>query len=175
MHRSWLRKTRGGSLYFCLACFRYVATISEPHTGKRLSQNKHTLHWHKAKICQLVEKNFYLFFIQSLIEMTQMFNIIYRRPSFSGPHDTIIPWDWESAERCRLFSAQSLGVLSCPVVRVKSGKRRARESLSVTSHLKSRERLGLRLYFLWIRVYCCCCRRCYCWWCLLSYWGRAKS
>ena len=74
-----------------------------------------------------------------------------------------IPWDWESAERRRLFSAQYLGVLSCPVVRVKSGKRRARESLLVTSHLTSRERLGLRLgHFLLIRVYCsCCCRRCY--------------
>ena len=49
VHRSWLRKTRGGSLYFCLACFRYVPTISEPDTGKRFSENKHTLHWHKAK------------------------------------------------------------------------------------------------------------------------------
>ena len=73
-----LRKTRGGSLYFYLACFRYDATISEPDTGKRFSENKHTLHWHKAKICKSVEKNFYLFFIQPLIDMTQMFNMIYR-------------------------------------------------------------------------------------------------
>ena len=108
--------------------------------------------------------------------------IIYEVPTcltqYTADHHSAvrkIPWDWESAERRRLFSAQCLSVLSCPVIRVMSGKRRARESLSVTSQLKSRERLGLRLYFLWIRVYCCCCRRCYCWWCLLSYWGRAKS
>ena len=87
-----------------------------------------------------------------------------------------IPWDWESAEGRRLYSAQSVGGLPCPVVRAKSEKRRASESFSLTSHLTSRERLGLRLsYFLRIRVYCCCCRRCYCWWYLLSYWGRAKS
>ena len=39
---------------------------------------KHTPHWHKTKICKSVEKNFYLFFIQSLTDMTQMFNMIYR-------------------------------------------------------------------------------------------------
>ena len=41
------------------------------------TENKHSLHWHKAKICKSVEKNFYLFFIQSLIDMTQMFNGTY--------------------------------------------------------------------------------------------------
>ena len=138
MHRSWLWKTRGGSLYFCLACFRYVPTVSEPDTGKRFSENKHTLHWHKVKICKSVEKNFYLFFIQSLIDMTQMFNTIYAADHYLGVRK--IPWDWESAERRRLFSAQSLGVLSYPVVRAKSGKRQAWEFLSVTSHLTSRER-----------------------------------
>ena len=98
MHRSWLRKTRGGSLYFCLACFRYDATISEPDTGKRFSENKHTLRWHKAKICKSVEKNFYLFFIQPLIDMTQMFNMIYRWPSFSGPQNTLgLRISWETS------------------------------------------------------------------------------
>ena len=85
-----------------------------------------------------------------------------------------IPWDWESTERCRLFSAQSPGGLSRPVVRTKSGKRRKSESLSVTSFHEQRTpwaEAGLR-----IRVCCSrCCRRCYCWWCLLSYWGRATS
>ena len=98
MHRSWLRKTRGGPLYFCLACFRYVATISEPGTGKRFSENKHTLHWHKAKICKSVKKNFHLSFIQSLIDMTQMFNMIYRWPSFGGPQNTLgLRISWETS------------------------------------------------------------------------------
>ena len=88
----------GSSLYFCLACFRYVPTISEPDTGKRFSENKHTLHWHKAKICKSVEKNFYLFFIQSLTDMTQMFNMIYRWPSFGGPQNTLgLRISWETS------------------------------------------------------------------------------
>ena len=49
---------------------------------------KHTPHWHKTKICKSVEKNFYLFFIQSLTDMTQMFNMIYRWQSFGGPQNT---------------------------------------------------------------------------------------
>ena len=98
MHRSWLRKTRGGSLYFCLACFRYVPTISEPGTGKRFSENKHTLHWHKAKICKSVKQNFYSSFIQSLIDMTQMFHMIYRWPSFGGPQNTLgLRISWETS------------------------------------------------------------------------------
>ena len=47
-------------------------------------------------INQYVEKNFYLFFIQSLIDMTQMFNMIYRWPSFGGPQNTLglrISWE----------------------------------------------------------------------------------
>ena len=140
--------------------------------AKRFSENKHTLHWHKAKICKSVEKNFYLSSSHSLTWDKCL--IWYIADHHSAARK--IPWDWESAERRWLFSAQSLGVLSCPVVRAKSGKRRESESFSLTSHLTSRERLGLRLsYFLRIRVYCCCCRRCYCWWCLLSCWGRATS
>ena len=113
---------------------------------------KHTLHWHKTKICKSVEKNFYLFFIQSLIDMTEMFR---RSAKYPGTENQLrdvgyfqpSPWVFSLA----LLSAQSLG---------KGG----RESLLVTSHLTSRERLGLRLgYFLLIRVYCSrCCRRCYC-------------
>ena len=152
MHRSRLRKTCGSSLYFCLACFRYVPTISEPDTWKRFSENKHTLHCHKAKICKSVERNF--FYFSSSHSLTWHKCLTW----YTADHHSAvskIPWDWESAERRRLFSAQSLGVLSCPVVRAKSGKRRASESLSLTSHLTSRERLGLRLsYFLRIRVYC---------------------
>ena len=102
MHRSWLRKTSGGSLYFSLACFRYVPTISEPDTGKRLSENKHTLHWLKAKICKSVEKNLYLSFIQSLIDTTQTFNMIYRWPSFGSPQNTL--WLRISWETSAIFS-----------------------------------------------------------------------
>ena len=167
MHRSWLWKTRGGSLYFCLACFRYVPTISEPDTGKRFSENKHTLHWHKAKLWKSVEKNFYLFFMQSLIDMTQMFNMIYRCPSFGGPRT-------ENQLRDVGYFQPSPWVVSLAPLSARSLGKGGRASLSRWRHIS---RLQLRLsYFLWIRVYCsCCCRRCYCWWCLLSHWGRAKS
>ena len=99
MHRSWLRKTCGSSLYFCLACFRYVPTISEPDTAKGfLKILKHTPHWHKTKICKSVEKNFYLFFIQSLTDMTQMFNMIYRWQSFGDPQNTLgLRISWETS------------------------------------------------------------------------------
>ena len=133
MHRSWLRKTCGSSLYFCLACFRYVPTISEPDTGKRFSENKHTLHWHKAKICKSVEKNFYLFFIQSHIDMTQMFNMIYRWPSFGGPQNTLgLRISWETSVIFSLVPGWSL-LPRCPrEVWEKAGER---VSLGdVTSH-----------------------------------------
>ena len=146
MHRSWLWKTRGGSLYFCLACFRYVPTVSEPDTGKRFSENKHTLHWHKVKICKSVEKNFYLFFIQSLIDMTQMFNIIYRWPSFGGPQNTLgLRISWETSAifcpvpGCSLLPCCPREVWEKAGVRVSLG--------DVTSHEQR----------------------------TLSYWGRAKS
>ena len=59
---------------------------------------EHPHHWHKAKICKSIERNFYLFFIQSLIDMTQMFNIIYRWPSFGGPQNTLgLRISWETS------------------------------------------------------------------------------
>ena len=104
--------------------------------------------------------------------MTQMFNIIYRWPSFGGPQNTLgLRISWETSAILSPVPGCSL-LPRCPREVWEKG---AREIFSRWRHLKSRERLGLRLYFLWIRVYCCCCRRCYCWWCLLSYWGRAKS
>ena len=130
---------------------------------------KHTPHKKKKKICKSIEKNFYLFFIQSLTDMTQMFNVIYRWPSFGGPQNTLgLRISLETSVIFSLVPGWSL-LPRCPrEVWEKAGER--------VSHLTSRERLGLRLgYFRRIRVYCCCCRRCYCWWCLLSYWGRAKS
>ena len=148
-------------LSLSLAQAKGFLRISTPFTGTR--QNM-----------QINRKEFFIYFSSS-------HSLTWRKclTWYTADHHSAvrkIPWDWESAERRRLFSAQSLGVLCCPFVRAKSGKRWARESLSVTSHLTSRERLELRLsYFLRIRVYCCCCRRCYCWWCLLSCWGRAKS
>ena len=172
MHRSWLRKKRGGSLYFCLACCPYVPTISEPDTGKRFSE-KHPLHWHKAKICKSEENNFYSFFVQSLIDMTKMFNMINRWQSFGGPQNTPgVRISWETSAIFSLVPGWSL-LSRCPrEVWEKAGERVSLADV----HLTSRERLGLRLgYFLRIRVYCWCSRRCYCWWCLLSYWGRAKS
>ena len=133
MHRSWLRKTCGSSLYFCLACFRYVPTISEPDTWKRFSENKHTLHCHKAKICKSVERNFYLFFIQSFIDMTQMFNMIYRWPSFGGQQNTLgLRISWETSAIFSLVPGCSL-LPRCPgEVWEKAGER---VSLAdVTSH-----------------------------------------
>ena len=60
-----------------------------------------------------------------------------------------IPWDWESAERRRLFSAQSLGVLSCPVsakVWEKAGERVSLALADVTSHEQRTPRAGTELF-----------------------------
>ena len=49
-------------------------------------------------ISKSIEKNFHLFFIQSLIDMTQVFNIIYRWPSFGGPQNTLgLRISWETS------------------------------------------------------------------------------
>ena len=174
VHRSWLRE-RVVAIYI----FAWLVFATSLLSERRVRYSWQKVFWKvlsslpQGKMCKSVEKNFYLFFIQSLIDMTEIFNMIYRWLSFSGLPNSLGPI--VSGETSAIFSLV-LGVLSCPVVRAKSGKRRESESLSLTSHLTSRERLGLRLsYFLRIRVHCCCCRRCYCCWCLLSCWGRAKS
>ena len=134
MHRSWLRKTRGGSLYFCLACFLYVPTISEPDIRKRFFEN-HPLHWHKAKIWKSVEKNFYLFFIQSLIDMTQIFNMIYRWPSFGGPQNTLgLRISWEMSAIFSPVPGWSLAPLSA-----RSLGKGGRASLSRCCHISRPE------------------------------------
>ena len=173
MHRSWLRKTRSGSLYFCFVCFRYVPTISELDIRKTFSE-KHPLHWHKAKIYKSVENNFYLFFIQSLIDMTQIFNMIYRWPSFGGPQNTLgLRINWEMSAIFSPVPGWSL-LPRCP--REVWEKAEERVSLGdVTSHEQRSPWAEAGLFSADPCQYCCCCRRCYCWWCLLSYWGRANS
>ena len=109
-------------LSLSLAQAKGFLRISTPFTGTR--QNM-----------QINRKEFFIYFSSS-------HSLTWRKclTWYTADHHSAvrkIPWDWESAERRRLFLAQSLSVLSCPVVRAKSGKRRASESLSLTSHLTS--------------------------------------
>ena len=85
VHRSWLRERVVAIYIFAWLVFA-TSLLSE-----RLVRNS----WQKVfwkvlsslpqgKICKSVEKNFYLFFIPSLIDMMEIFNVIYRWLPFSG-------------------------------------------------------------------------------------------
>ena len=85
VHRSWLRERVVAIYIFAWLVFA-TSLLSE-----RLVRNS----WQKVfwkvlsslpqgKICKSVEKIFYLFFIPSLIDMMEIFNVIYRWLSFSG-------------------------------------------------------------------------------------------
>ena len=102
-----------------------------------------------------------------------MFNMIHRWPSIGGSQNTLgLRISWESSAIFSPVLGCSLLPLCPREVWEKAGER---VSLGdVTSHEQRTLRAEAELFFADPCQYCCCCRRFYCWWCLLSFWGRAK-
>ena len=170
MHRSWLRER-------VVAIYIFATSL--------LSERLLRYSWQKVfwkvlsslpqgKICKSVEKNFYLVFMQSLIDMMQMFSMIHRWPSFSGPPNTL--GLIVSGETSAIFSLVPRRSLLPRCSREVWEKAEERVSLAdVTSHEQRTPWAEAELFSADPCQYCCYCRRCYCWWCVLCFWGRAKS
>ena len=90
MHRSWLRE-RVVAIYI----FAWLVFATSLLSERLVRYSWQKVFWKvlcslpQGKICKSVEKNFYLFSMQSLVDMMQMFNMIYRWPSSSSPPNTL--------------------------------------------------------------------------------------
>ena len=85
MHRSWLRE-RVVAIYI----FTWLVFATSLLSKRLVRCSWQKVFWKvlsslpQGKTCKPVEKNFYLFFIQSLIDIMEIFNMIYRWLSFTG-------------------------------------------------------------------------------------------